>query len=237
MNYYRAVVYLKKADHGVVMANEGFARLEKRGSKWRLHVSIKNFSGLIGSPVYLVCEKNKRWLPYLMGTVGRQGEEEFECPAEALLLQLGTDEIAGVLVGSEKLYLWGNCGTFPEMIDYEQIVFEKEQITAAEEPVPEKQQSRWDGLNEMYPFEDDEMEKCYQMTPDDFFRFPMECWHFGKNSFLLEGFYNYRHLLYAHSEGHDYIGVPGQFHRREQYLAGKFGFSRFKGIRKKHPAM
>lgn len=88
-------------------------------------------------------------------------------------------------------------------------------------------------LKEMYPFEDDEMEWCVQMEPSDFSSFPMEFWHYSKNSFLLQGFYNYRHLLYAHSKEKNYVGVPGQFHRREQYLAGQFGFPRFKGTQKK----
>ena len=83
-------------------------------------------------------------------------------------------------------------------------------------------------MTEMYPFEDDEMEWCYGMEPKDFSYFPMEYWHYSKNTFLLQGFYNYRHLLYAHKEGKNYLGVPGQFHRREQFLASKFGFSFFK---------
>lgn len=88
-------------------------------------------------------------------------------------------------------------------------------------------------LAEMYPFEDDEMAWCRQIEPSDFSSFPMEFWHYSRNSFLLQGFYNYRHLLYAHGKEKNYIGVPGQFHRREQYLANRFGFPRFKGTKKK----
>lgn len=88
-------------------------------------------------------------------------------------------------------------------------------------------------MTEMYPFEDDELEWCYGMTPEDFSYFPMEYWHYTKNTFLLQGFYNYRHLLYAHKEGKNYLGVPGQFHRREQFLAGQFGFPLFKATKKK----
>ncbi|MCH5252810.1 MAG: hypothetical protein J1F22_07530 [Lachnospiraceae bacterium] len=99
---------------------------------------------------------------------------------------------------------------------------------------PEKLQDPFlAGLAEMYPFEDDEMAWCRQIEPSDFSSFPMEFWHYSRNSFLLQGFYNYRHLLYAHSKDKNYIGVPGQFHRREQYLASRFGFPRFKGTHKK----
>ena len=65
----------------------------------------------------------------------------------------------------------------------------------------------------------------------------MEYWHYAKNSFLLQGFYNYRHLVYAHTKGKNYIGVPGQFIRKEQYLAVRFGFQKFKQVRKKSLSM
>lgn len=93
------------------------------------------------------------------------------------------------------------------------------------------------GLSEMYPFEDDEIEWCYQMKPEDFNQFPMKYWHYAKNSFLLQGFYNYRHLVYAHTKGKNYIGVPGQYIRKEQYLAVRFGFNHFKQMRKKKLSM
>lgn len=94
-------------------------------------------------------------------------------------------------------------------------------------------QNLFERLTEMYPFEDDEMEWCFGMEPKDLSYFPMEYWHYAKNTFLLQGFYNYRHLLYAHKEEKNYLGVPGQFHRREQFLAGQFGFPLFKATKKK----
>ena len=93
------------------------------------------------------------------------------------------------------------------------------------------------GLQSMYPFEDDEMEWCYQIEPKDLGNFSAKQWHMASNSFLLQGYYNYRHLLFAHKKGKNYIGVPGQFHRREQYLASRFGFAQFKGTQKKRVTM
>ncbi len=100
-----------------------------------------------------------------------------------------------------------------------------------------KRDSFLKGLSEMYPFEDDEIEWCLQMRPEDFNQFPMEYWHYAKNSFLLQGFYNYRHLVYAHTKGKNYVGVPGQYIRKEQYLAARFGFTLFKQTRKKKLSM
>lgn len=85
----------------------------------------------------------------------------------------------------------------------------------------------------MYPFEDDEMEMCVQISPRDFSDFPKSYWHMGSNTFLLQGYYNYRHLILARIGNRIYVGIPGQFHRRDKYLADMFGFGRFKGIQKK----
>ena len=114
------------------------------------------------------------------------------------------------------------------------------EIDAAAESDPEpalKRDSFLRGLSEMYPFEDDEIEWCLQMRPEDFNQFPMEYWHYAKNSFLLEGFYNYRHIVYAHTKGKNYVGVPGQYIRKEQYLAARFGFHLFKQVRRKKLSM
>ncbi len=85
----------------------------------------------------------------------------------------------------------------------------------------------------MYPFEDDEMEKCVQISPGDFSDFPKEYWHMGSNTFLLQGYYNYRHLILARDKEKVYVGIPGQYHRRDKYMADMFGFGRFKSILRK----
>lgn len=85
----------------------------------------------------------------------------------------------------------------------------------------------------MYPFEDDEMEVCVQISPADFSAFPKEYWHMGSNTFLLQGYYNYRHLILARKGNSIYVGVPGQYHRRDKYMADMFGFGHFKSILRK----
>ncbi len=50
----------------------------------------------------------------------------------------------------------------------------------------------------------------------------------ANNSFLLHGFYNYRHLILGYYQDDErqgyYIGVPGTFDEREQMVAEMFGF-------------
>lgn len=82
----------------------------------------------------------------------------------------------------------------------------------------------------MYPFEDDEMEESVQISPGDLSDFPHRFWHLASNSFLLEGYYKYRHLIFARTDGTLYLGIPGQYHRRDKFLADMFGFTKFKSI-------
>lgn len=89
----------------------------------------------------------------------------------------------------------------------------------------------------MYPFEDDSIEACVRLEPQDIGMMPIDCWAYGSNSFLLHGYYSYRHLILARvkpgeAAGRKYIlGVPGTQHSRESFMANMFGFREFKPIR------
>lgn len=89
----------------------------------------------------------------------------------------------------------------------------------------------------MYPFEDDTVDACVRLEPQDIGRMPIDCWAYGSNSFLLHGYYSYRHLILARLKreedgGGGYIlGVPGTRHSREAFMANMFGFRVFKPIR------
>lgn len=89
----------------------------------------------------------------------------------------------------------------------------------------------------MYPFEDDVIEACVRLEPQDIGMMPLDCWAYGNNSFLLHGYYSYRHLILARmkskeNESKSYIlGVPGTQHSRDAFMANMFGFRDFKPIR------
>ena len=89
----------------------------------------------------------------------------------------------------------------------------------------------------MYPFEDDSVDVCVRLEPQDIGRMPIDCWSYGSNSFLLHGYYSYRHLILARvkpekeNRGVYILGVPGTQHSREAFMANMFGFREFKPIR------
>lgn len=113
----------------------------------------------------------------------------------------------------------------------------------AEREMQKKEQSGWDAFYEKlkeklpvcYPFEEDEME-CFRMELKSLRELPSKYWYLGNNSFLLHGFFNYRHFLFGRmktEQGEMYfIGVPGVFQNQERVMAAMFGFPEFRTAQK-----
>lgn len=98
-------------------------------------------------------------------------------------------------------------------------------------------QYMYNNFQRMYPFEDNEVAWCVKIEPQDIGLLPMEAWVLGNNSFLLHGYYSYRHLIFARvnddKEARYILGVPGIFHNREKFMARMFGFENFKSIKRR----
>lgn len=89
----------------------------------------------------------------------------------------------------------------------------------------------------IYPFEDDEILECVRIEPQDIGVFPMAVWNLANNSFLLHGYYSYRHLIFAKQKKNGKIryivGIPGIYQNREKFMAQMFGFHDFKTVKRK----
>lgn len=87
----------------------------------------------------------------------------------------------------------------------------------------------------VYPFEDNEIFDCVRIEPQDIGLLPIEAWVLGNNSFLLHGYYTYRHLIFGKimsPNGFIYVlGVPGVYQSRERFMAHMFGFDYFKCVK------
>lgn len=92
---------------------------------------------------------------------------------------------------------------------------------------------KWQQLYAIYPhirpFGDDR--EYISVRPADFVIFSSESYKAANNSFLLHGYYNYKHLILTRAEKKGelryYIGVPGNFYEREKQVAILFGFESF----------
>ncbi len=89
-------------------------------------------------------------------------------------------------------------------------------------------EDKWEQILDIYdkihPYGD---ERVYvKLTPKDFIILSSKYQHLVNNSFLLHGFYNYRHVILG-KEGEYYLGVPGVYYEREKMVALMFGFEAF----------
>ncbi len=82
-------------------------------------------------------------------------------------------------------------------------------------------------------FDDDYYYDCVEVSPEMLKTLPIEEEAIVSNSFLLHGYYNFRHLLFGkvrQNANHTkyFIGVPGMYCNRERFMASMFGFNNFK---------
>ena len=104
---------------------------------------------------------------------------------------------------------------------------------SGEEGAVRLMEDKWQQLYAIYPhihpFGDDR--EYIAIGPADFVVFNSASYKAANNSFLLHGYYNYRHLILARTERKGelryYIGVPGNFYEREKQVAVMFGFESF----------
>ena len=97
--------------------------------------------------------------------------------------------------------------------------------------------TKWEQLSSIYPhihpFRD--AREFLSVGPEDFVVLRERCYQMTHNSFLLHGYYNYRHLLLLRQEtagqAKYYIGVPGNFYERRKQVVRMFGFESFEGTR------
>lgn len=102
-----------------------------------------------------------------------------------------------------------------------------------QKPAVKLLEDKWQQLSAIYPhirpFKDER--EYLSLSPSDFVLFPESYYRAANNSFLLHGFYNYKHLILARverrSEVRYYLGVPGNYYEREKQVAVMFGFESF----------
>ncbi len=82
-------------------------------------------------------------------------------------------------------------------------------------------------------FDSDYYYDCIEVSPEQLKAMPIQDKSIANNSFLIHGFYNFRHLLFGkvqeNTNGtHYFIGVPGMYCNRERFMASMYGFGNFK---------
>lgn len=96
-------------------------------------------------------------------------------------------------------------------------------------------QETWELLRRVYPkmlsAPGQEAWELLEIHLQDIGRLPRKNWIYGNNSFLIQGYYRYGHLMLAKRESGGktayWLGVPGSRDDTEQLLAAMFGFREY----------
>lgn len=116
-----------------------------------------------------------------------------------------------------------------------------QEIKIVENTFPQKAQPlKKDGFEEVFDnadfidaFDDDYYYDCVEVSPETLKKLPIEDEAVINNSFLVHGYFNFKHILFGRVRENDnntryFIGVPGMYCNRERFMASMFGFNNFK---------
>lgn len=264
MSYRKQISYLELQENGQRIRSAGYARLESLDKEEILTVQLNGQEIVSGKgiPLYLQWESGEHQLCEMTTDQGRASCEKripLEKEREQLLgIRIPLErnlEIIGRFAkgGSAKKAPTPETDRHPR----EQTKKAAETVVANEktdcgpgvQKLSESRNSRdientlhmkdtkWEQLSSIYPhihpFRD--AREFLSVGPEDFVVLRERCYQMTHNSFLLHGYYNYRHLLLLRQEAAGqakyYIGVPGNFYEREKQVARMFGFESFEGAR------
>ena len=264
MSYRKQISYLELQENGQRIQSAGYARLESLDKEEILTVQLNGQEVVPGKgiPLYLQWKTGEQQLCEMTIDQGRASCEKripLEKEREQLLgIRIPLErnlEIIGRFAkgGSAKKAPTPETDRHPR----EQTKKAAETVVANEktdcgpgvQKLSESRNSRdientlhmkdtkWEQLSSIYPhihpFRD--AREFLSVGPEDFVVLRERCYQMTHNSFLLHGYYNYRHLLLLRQEtagqAKYYIGVPGNFYEREKQVARMFGFESFEGAR------
>lgn len=257
MSYRKQISYLEERKNGERIRNAGYAKLENTDKKYIITLQINGLQVMEGKDlqVYLQTEKGEKLLCESKVTGGaiscKREKEKSNSREEVQEIRIPTGdntEIAGYFgktfakqerpVPKDETKVQERT-VVPDMKENKTIV--KAETTVSQdrkkENILQMKDTKWEQLSSIYPhihpFRD--TREFLSVGPEDFVIFRERCYQMTHNSFLLHGYYNYRHLLLMRQEKKDqvlyYIGVPGNFYEREKQVARMFGFESFEGSR------
>lgn len=260
MSYRKQISYLELREHGQRIRNVGYAKLECLDKKYIFTLQINGIQAIEGRKVQLYLQK-ETGEELLCEPVVSRGE--IACRREEEKGK-NNDEIHGVRVRireNEEItgdFIKPDIGkklskpsvkktdrisqepaAIPNRTENKVIIKAEHADAVSQESknVLQMKDTKWEQLSSIYPhihpFRD--AREFLSVGPEDFVVLRERCYQMTHNSFLLHGYYNYRHLLLMRQEKSNqilyYIGVPGNFYEREKQVARMFGFESFEGTR------
>lgn len=258
MSYRKQISYLELQENGQRIRSAGYARLESLDKEEILTVQLNGQEIVSGKGIllYLQWESREQQLCEMTIDQGRASCEK------RIPLEKEWEQILGIRIPLERnleiigrFVRGGDAKKKPaqeadkqpreqtpeaaETVVTSLVPSQGERISkrSAAENTLHMKDTKWEQLSSIYPhihpFRD--AREFLSVGPEDFVVLRERCYQMTHNSFLLHGYYNYRHLLLLRQEtagqAKYYIGVPGNFYEREKQVARMFGFESFEGAR------
>ena len=258
MSYRKQISYLELQENGQRIRSAGYARLESLDKEEILTVQLNGQEIVSGKGIllYLQWESGEQQLCEMTIDQGRASCEK------RIPLEKEWEQILGIRIPLERnleiigrFVRGGDAKKNPaqeadkqpreqtpeaaENVVTSLVPSQGERISkrSAAENTLHMKDTKWEQLSSIYPhihpFRD--AREFLSVGPEDFVVLRERCYQMTHNSFLLHGYYNYRHLLLLRQEtagqAKYYIGVPGNFYEREKQVARMFGFESFEGAR------
>ena len=214
-DYRRFVSYIYLYENNIKSMNAGFVKVESRNGLCRFSLSLKNvYSGTGACKVYGFVRVGQELRGIYLGDVQTRNhgcDWIFQTETE----HIGgsgyrLEQMSGMIIHSEggKYYgtrwdqgdldlqrfvtEWGDADISEENMENEEDIEAEEKKTLYIEPTVLDVRSQYfakliEQCPGMYPFEDDMIENCVRLEPQDIGSMPLDCWSYGNNSFLLHG--------------------------------------------------
>lgn len=241
----KKTVYLSLYREGEKVKSVGFLQMIGMRDSVKVSLQIKNVQEIEEEDYPVVIPLTEKMIP--IGSIKvRKGSGYFEkefCTSGEYVLINGEEILPETVTGLTIIL------TEAEKVSGRNINLKEAELKAANETANEaedrqKQElpieifgmDKWEQLKQKYckihPFGDERVFVSLQL--EDLAVLPEKYHKLVHNSFLLHGFYNYRHLILGRdcklgdsSKQCFYVGVPGVFFEREKQVAVMFGFEGF----------
>ena len=254
MQFERHIKYLDYLEEGERVKGAGFVKLQTRNGRCDLQIQVSGMHATdsFTREVFLVTAEEE----VLLGEIALNGGKGALC-----LYELEGSNLAGAGVPYESLLgiripiaagreIRGVIReSMPEELQLEDTQSDEMQLKEESCPAPDKTmpdfasaglaENKWLQLWKIYPhitpFKDER--EYLTIGPEDFVILPAKYYRMANNSFLLHGYYNYRHLILFPKQDGDreyWLGVPGIYHEREKMAARMYGFEKFEGTKREY---
>lgn len=224
MDFYRDIRYLDYKDGENQVENVGSAKIFFRNNTGKVEIYIKKIPCLYPIECKLVVSQNNktfytRWMEIEKADWQKSFEFSWRNSFEGVKIELLMEHDRKICEKEQPVEIEKEPEIKMQQISRDEI----ESVPMSEERA-DKEKTEAEGTNKRPLLGDNEyyMSRISELSELSKDLAPLE-----HNSFLLHGYFNYRHLLIKKEGDKFLVGVPGNYYYREEMVAAMFGFPNF----------